>query len=323
MIKDESISVIICTWNRAQSLSRTLESLAAQSENLASQLEVIVVDNNSTDDTRSTVEQMAKQWTPGSIRYEFEGRQGKQFALNRGVAVARHRLLAFTDDDILFSADWLRRIVELFADPQIELAGGKTLLNWPPSGRPAWFADTMVATLAGVDEGNSRVDPAPPDYAPAGSNLIARSDLFNRVGGFSETHFRHMDFEFGMRCNRAGVRVVYEPSIVVYAPVDERCLSPRYFKRWAFKAGIARSDGIEGIGRRLPAVPPWIYRQIAEDALYVAWNVRRRFESTCFSRELRLWRGMGTVANAWRAWMLPSTHGRWVEKYSQKVNDLY
>jgi len=239
------------------------------------------------------------------------------------VAVASNPVLAFTDDDILFPPDWLLQVQRLFDDPGVDLAGGKTLVTWGPRGRPEWYADDMLAILAGVDLGDARLDPSPPHYAPGGSNLIARRLLFERVGGYSETHFRHMDYEFGIRCQQRGVRVVYDPALVVYAPVDERCLTKRYFQRWSFKAGIARDGGIDAVERRWPAVPRWIYRQLVEDLLYGAAAGRRAPADVAFARRLRAWRAAGTIANAWHAWLRPRRHREWVEERSQKKNNLY
>ncbi|MBC7378236.1 MAG: glycosyltransferase family 2 protein [Burkholderiaceae bacterium] len=317
------ISVIICTWNRAELLLKTLQSLCRQTGIATSEVEVVVVDNNSTDNTRRVVEGEIKQWPLGRLVYEFEPRQGKQFALNRGVSAATNPVLAFTDDDIIFDSDWLAQVQALFAEEHVELAGGKTLIAWGLSGPPVWFSDGMQAVLGGVDLGDLRLDPGPPGYAPGGANLLARRALFDRVGAFSEGHYRHMDFEFGLRCQSLGVRVVYDPRPTVYAPVDERCLTLRYFRRWSFKAGIGRSGGIEAAGKGAPRVPLWVYRQLVED--WAATFHRRNAALTPhhFSRELRMWRCWGTVANAWHAWLRPGTHAEWVKSKSQKTVDLY
>jgi len=312
-----AVSVIICTWNRAALLSETLVSLAEQRVADVSEVEVIVVDNNSSDCTRQVVEAAAQGWRLGVLRYFFEGRQGKQFALNLGVAKARFPVIAFTDDDILFPADWVQHVQTVFVDPGVMLAGGKTQIAWGPQGRPHWYGDDMQAILGGVDLGNQRLDPAPAGYAPGGGNLIARKALFDRIGAFSETHFRHMDFEFGARAQTRGERVVYDPRLVVHAPVDEQCLTVRYFRRWSFKAGI------DAAARGFPRVPAWTYRQVIEDW----WATRRNKPGTLspqeFSRELRMWRGWGTIANAWHAWLGPSRHAKWVMQRAQKKANVY
>ncbi|MBK1695224.1 hypothetical protein CKO09_10830 [Chromatium weissei] len=324
MSKFVSISVIICTWNRSDLLKVTLDSLHNQSGCEKLNIEVVIVDNNSSDDTRLIIEQAALNWKLGQLCYAFEPRQGKQFALNTGIKVSTHSVLAFSDDDVVFSTDWLLKISQLFQDKTIDLAGGKTLLIWPNTGQPSWFDSRMSAIVAGVNLGDQKLDPPPAQYAPAGTNLIVKRDLFNRVGLFSEEHFRHMDYEFGMRCHRAGVRIVYDPNLVVYAPVASEILTKRYFRRWSFKAGIDHNyqESITDIALFL-RVPRWVYRQIFVDFFYLVTHFWQTEKSEFFHRELRIWRHFGTVVSCWRAQLTPQHYLKWVERYSQKKNNLY
>jgi glycosyltransferase involved in cell wall biosynthesis len=317
------LTIIICTWNRAASLRATLLSLQQQRNPAGIEVDVMVVDNNSTDDTAATVAALQSRWQLGTLRYAFEARQGKQFALNTGIAQSRGQLLAFTDDDILFEPDWLTHTCTALGPDGAELAGGRTLLAWPDGGQPAWYAPSMAAILGGVDLGAQRLLPPPPGYAPAGANLAARRSLFERVGLFSETHFRHMDYEFGLRCARAQVRVAYDPAMVVVAPVDPHMLSRRYFRRWSFKAGIGRSDRDQADVATLLGVPRWIYRQLLTDLL--RWPLARLAgaQDRAFACELGIWRGLGTIASTWYAWLWPHKYPQWVEYYSQKKKNLY
>ncbi|MBC7604383.1 MAG: hypothetical protein H7255_17205 [Ramlibacter sp.] len=130
-----------------------------------------------------------------------------------------------------------------------------------------------------------------------------------------------MDFEFGIRCQSFGVRVVYEPAVVVSAPIDPACLTPRYFLRWAFKAGIARTGGIEA-ARQRPRVPPWMYRRFMEDAIALAFKPLPG-TAEVFAQRMRKWRDMGAIANAWHAWLMPRGHAVWVQRQSQKKNNVY
>lgn len=321
------LAVIICTWNRAESLGTTLASLRGQQLGAAQQVEFIVMDNNSSDATRQVVEAAQQTWTTGRLHYRFEGRQGKQFALNNGIALARSLgcdLLAFSDDDILFPPDWATSATALFADPAVMLVGGKTLLDWPDPGPPDWFHRDMGAILAGVDLGDTRLAPPNEAYAPAGSNMAARATLFDTVGGFSEKHFRHMDFEFGQRCMRRGVNVVYEPGWVVLAPVDTQLLSKRYFRRWSLKAGISPWQDLQPGERHLGWVPLWLYRRLLQDML--AWLVaplRGEPPAERFLRELRIWRAWGTLQSRLRSRLSPASYPAWVQQRSQKKQNVY
>jgi hypothetical protein len=90
-------SVVIATYNRARDLRDTLQSLAGLDAD--GPWEVIVVDNNSPDDTRQVVASMAAGF-PVELRYVFEREQGRSPALNAGIRAARGRIIATTDDDV-------------------------------------------------------------------------------------------------------------------------------------------------------------------------------------------------------------------------------
>jgi glycosyltransferase involved in cell wall biosynthesis len=319
-----SIAIIICTWNRAALLRGTLMSLQKQIVPANTEVDVIVVDNNSSDDTKPMVEQLCNEWQPGTLHYTFERRQGKQFALNAGIAVSRSELLAFTDDDIILPPDWIANICSAFENSQIQLVGGKTLLAWPEAGIPSWYAPDMAAILGEVDIGAQRLCPPPPHYAPAGANLVARRSLFDRVGLFSDTHFRHMDYEFGLRCAKAQVGIAYDPSLVVLAPVDARILSKRYFRRWSFKAGIAGSGAAPASETaKFFGVPRWIFRRLLSDLVCLPVELLLKPHAKAFARELRIWRDLGTIASAWYSRIWPQRYPQWMERYSQKTNNLY
>jgi len=315
------LSVVICTWNRADQLAESLASLAQQQAPDGLAVEVLVVDNNSRDHTADKVKALIPHWPLGTLHYLFEPRQGKQFALNTGIRASRGEVLAFTDDDILFPPGWIAAAWQAFAqDPSLQLVGGKTLLGWPDGGAPPWYWPDMAAILGGVDLGDAALQPPPPGYSPAGANMAARRSLFDRVGLFAESHFRHMDYEFGMRSQAAGVGIAYDPALLVQAPIADGMLSKRYFRRWSFKAGInaeRKPDEVQMLG-----VSRWLWRQAAGDLL--RWPLQRlRSQGRAFSTELRLWRAWGSLASSWYARWRPQDYPKWVERYSQKTNNLY
>ena len=99
-------SIIVCTYNRADSLKETLHALQRQELlTILHEWEVIVVDNNSNDHTRQVVEDIQRRWS--ILRYEFEESQGLSFARNHGIACAKGEIILFTDDDVLPEPTWL------------------------------------------------------------------------------------------------------------------------------------------------------------------------------------------------------------------------
>ncbi len=100
-----NITVILCTYNRAETLSKALQSVAFSELPKSLEWEVLVVDNNSRDQTHDVVEGFCRQY-PGRFRYLFEPQQGKSHALNSGIREARGDVLAFMDDDVTVEPAW-------------------------------------------------------------------------------------------------------------------------------------------------------------------------------------------------------------------------
>src|SRR4051812_33686905 len=96
-------TVLICTYNRGDLLAETLDAIAKSQSTLA--WDVLVVDNNCTDHTRSVVESRQADY-PVNLRYVFEPRQGNSFALNTGIASINATIVVFTDDDVRVSEGW-------------------------------------------------------------------------------------------------------------------------------------------------------------------------------------------------------------------------
>ena len=322
------IAVVICTWNRAAQLQVTLESLAAVRAPAGVPVEVIVVDNNSNDATSRLLESRRSKWPLGRLTACFEAQQGKQFALNHGISTARNlgcAVLAFTDDDILFPPDWLEQIAAVFGQPDApSLVGGRTRVVWPNGQIPVWYHASMGAVVGEVDLGPERLRPPPATYAPAGANLVAQLSLFDRIGPFSVQHFRHMDYELGQRAAQLGESIAYEPAVVVDAPVDPGILTPHYFRRWSFKAGLSPWADRNPDEPHLLLVPRWIIRESCSLALSWAWQrIRKAPRAQVFALELNLWRHWGTVSSRWVSRFRPSSYPQGAARKAQKTANLY
>ena len=163
------ISVIVATYNRAGILKGTLESLAALRPQGVTH-EIIVVDNNSSDNTREVVEEFAQR---APIRYLFEERQGKNHALNAAVEVAQGELLVFTDDDVFVPADWLDRYwAAAQAHTEADVFGGSVVARLPANA-PQWAHHPWLP-FGALDLGSERRPLAPGKYF-AGANMGVRA----------------------------------------------------------------------------------------------------------------------------------------------------
>ena len=315
------LSVIICTWNRAALLTETLASLRVARGPASARVEVVVVDNNSADNTPDVVRGAQLNWPHGELVYVFEGRQGKQFALNTGIRRCTGDAIAFTDDDVYFDPAWLTNIVHILNSSGAGLIGGITRVEWP-SHRPSGYSLRMSAVTGEFDLGPTPIEPAPPEFVPAGNNCIVRKEVIDQIGYYSEAHFRHMDYEFGMRARTAGVLTRYDPSLVVTTGVPKGATSKRYFRRWSFKMGIALALSDSGQAPRLFGAPRWVWRRLSADALRMIGKGLLRSEDA-FGAQLDALKATGIIACHWHSRLRPSRHPAWVSRWSQKKNDTF
>ena len=236
-----SVSVIICSYNRCQSLTKTLESVAASTFSNPLEWEVLVVDNNSSDKTRELAEQFCRRY-PNRFRYIFETQQGKSHALNTGIREARGEVLAFTDDDVTVEPTWLENLSTNLLGNEWVGAGGRV---FPEQGVvfPSWLAlkgrYSMAGLLVLLDRGSVAGEL---NEAPFGANMAFRKAMFDKYGGFRTDlgpppKLRGEDTEFCLRLMKTGERLRYEPSAIVYHAVPGSRLTKKYFLSWWFGHG--------------------------------------------------------------------------------------
>jgi glucosyl-dolichyl phosphate glucuronosyltransferase len=288
MSTDMKITTVLCTYNRCQSLAKALDSLAASILPETVEWEVLVVDNNSSDQTRAVVEDSRLRY-PGRFRYLFEPRQGKSYALNAGIREARGDVLAFVDDDVTVEPTWLENLTSALDDGQWAGSGGRIL---PMRGfvPPPWLALDGPHNLAGAlcaycDYGDAPGELKAPPY---GANMAFRKEMFERYGHFRtdlgprpSSEMRFEDTEFGRRLMEGGERLRYAPSAVVYHEVHESRVRKEFFLAWWFDfgrgsvresgKGLSPGETLKVVVRILLATPRWV----------LAVNSQRRFYRKC------------------------------------------
>jgi glucosyl-dolichyl phosphate glucuronosyltransferase len=248
------VTVILCTYNRCQRLSKALASVAASVMPASVAWEVLVVDNNSKDQTREVIEDFCRRY-PGRFRYLLETKQGKSFALNTAIKNAPGDILAFMDDDVTVEPAWLQSLVAPLNDEQWVGTGGRIRPDWsaqPPDWLPLDGPYNLGGMLALFDQGDSAGDLEQP---PFGTNMAFRKSVFEKYGEFRTdfgpcpgSEIRNEDTEFGRRVMAAGERLRYEPSAIVYHLVPETRLKKGYFLAFWFDHG--RASVREDVGRK-------------------------------------------------------------------------
>jgi glycosyltransferase involved in cell wall biosynthesis len=299
-------TVIVCTYNRAASLKRTLESLQAQSARHGADWEVLVVDNNSTDDTRSVVDGLRLAFP--RLRYAYEPTQGLAHARNRGIALARGDVLLFTDDDVTPEPDWVQRILDGMASTGCDACGGFIAPQWesPP---PAWLTARFHGFLAIKAERSDDYPIVEGSPLPYGANMAFRREVFTRFGLFDVTRGRrgHIlasgeDGEFFGRILAAGATVMFFGEARVHHRVESFRLTKHYFRRWRYETSrnLAQTRGFPG-KRRLFGVPLYLYPQLARAIGRAALARFSAPPDEAFFREIIAWHFLGSIEGLWRS----------------------
>lgn len=234
------LNVIICTYNRSASLQRTLESI--RSSSLPDHLEwaLIIVDNNSADDTRAVVERY-QELCRFPIFYVKESQQGLSHARNRGISESTGKLIAFTDDDVVVDPNWIGSIVKAFAEYDVQCIGGRILPIWAKP-KPKWLSVYFHPNLALLDYGDA------PFYLDApklwGANLAFKAEAFQKYGLFDTNrgrlpHKLYGDEEshFLSTLLQQKERILYLPQAIVHHCIPEHRMSRGYFRKWNFHQG--------------------------------------------------------------------------------------
>src|SRR3972149_4868765 len=171
------ISVVVCTYNRSDLLKSCLHSLNEQTIN-RNHYEVIIVDNNSTDQTEEVANSFTKQYI--NFRYCKELKQGLSHARNRGYKEACGKYVAYVDDDCKLPEQWLVVAKEIIDKASPSVFGGPFSPFYNTS-KPAWFQDCYES--GGHIRGNDARPVEQNEYL-SGGNIFFKRMLLESLEGF-------------------------------------------------------------------------------------------------------------------------------------------
>ncbi len=300
------ISIVLSTYNRSQRLTKALESLAQQVAK-GIEYEILIVDNNCTDNTKEVVHSFIER--DPHVRYIFEKRQGLSFGRNAGIAAARADLIVFTDDDIQFAPSWIEKNYQASLEfPDADFIGGKVLPLW--SGPvPSWARDSMDPfALSDLGDEPFVVSREKPNCL-VGASLCVRRRALQKAGLFNTATQRVKDsvgstedWDWQVQVWNYGGYGVYVPYILCYAEVPQDRLKKSYHRSWHLGNGkfhaISGRRELDG-SHQFCGVPLFVYRL----ALQTAW---RAIRDTCFrhqhafAHELRSYYYAGYIPQCWK-----------------------
>lgn len=236
------ISVIVCTYNRADLLAECLDSLNSQTLD-ESNYEVIIIDNNSSDHTQDVAHGFVDRIA--NFRVFLEEIQGLSHARNRGWREAKGQYVAYLDDDAKASPTWCERILAAFSEQGTTTAavGGK-ILPWYLKKPPEWFSDIIETRSWGDAPGF--LSPEHAKYGFSGSNMAFRKDILSQYNGFdarfgmvgNKIYFAE-ETELFYRISADSHRLWYDPEIMVYHLVTDANMKCAHRFLRGYRAGTA------------------------------------------------------------------------------------
>jgi glycosyltransferase involved in cell wall biosynthesis len=241
-------TVIICTFNRCDSLRQTLESLCRLEVPGDVVWDVVVVDNNSTDATPEVCRSFADRLP---LRRIFEPAQGLSHARNAGTRATEGDLVIFTDDDVDVEPGWLNAFCQAAQrHPDATFFGGKVLPRWetPP---PKWVEETSAAVIPGVtmhyDRGDQERYLTGRDPTFFGANMAFRKSVhfaersfLTSVGFSGGQSVPHEETAFIKSLMAAGHRGVYVPAATVHHRNPPTRATEEYVRKWFRGSGMGR-----------------------------------------------------------------------------------
>lgn len=283
------VSVVVCTYNRAESLRDTIQSLTNQKVGNYT-YEIIVVDNNSKDETK----QVAQSFN-GKAKYLFEPKQGLSYARNTGIKASKGEVIAFTDDDVIADSEWIQSIWRCYQETRAAAIAGKIVRLWN-CDRPVWLTDEISGPLIVQDLGPFRKRWDSESRHMVGANMAFHRSVFEKYGLFLEELGRRGDQLIGgedreifKRLFQDNAPIFYEPEAIVHHKVEKERLSKDYMKRWFSDIGKTLGHGFERKKSYvITIVPLWLWKKLISAYFhYFMINVKPdALDSQCFSSEI-------------------------------------
>ena len=237
------ISIIICTYNREKYIRPLLESIA-KNEYPTTDYEIVLVDNNCTDNTQGVCEHFAAAHKEVAFRYVIEPEQGLSAARNKGIKEAKGDIIIYVDDDALVDSDYIRIYAEHFAVHPDTMAAGGPIEPLYETQEPSWMSPYTKALLTAWMNYGTQVREYPNGRYPGGGNAAYRKEVFERVGLFNTELGRKGNLLLASeekdifdKMKALGMKVLYLPTPVLHHCIPQAKLEEDYFNRLTLQIG--------------------------------------------------------------------------------------
>lgn len=291
------ISLVICTYNREKYLPKVLASILSQTN---TSYEVVVVNNNCTDNSEQICMQFHKDNPTIEFQYHIEENQGLSYARNRGYKESKYELIAYLDDDAFITKNYVENSLIEFKKNKIDALGGKILLDYEDTP-PKWENKYINSILGYFDKGDEEFFFNKKDY-PRGSNMVFKKSILEEVSGFNVNLGRtgkNMNggeekdiFNKIYALNR---KVMYSPVLVVYHTVPLARTKTEFVKKQALGIGYAEKTRTKeiGMGAYMKRLGSEAYKWGGTFGLLFIYSLKGQFERGWMLIKFRFWISSG------------------------------
>ena len=232
-------SLIICTYNRDKFIYRTLEHIA-QNKFDRDRYELLVIDNNSNDNTKSLCNDFANLYPEVPFHYYLELNQGLSYARNRGISESKGDLLIFLDDDSFVAQDYLMQLDKSLQQCEDAIAFGGRIAPLFESGQtPSWLCHWTYTWVSAINMGNDITLFKDKKY-PIGANMGIRRDAIEMVGDFNTDLGRSYknlmageEKDLFLRLRQLNDKIYYFPSVFVEHVIPPQRTTKEYIIKMA------------------------------------------------------------------------------------------
>jgi len=233
------ISILIPTYNRADWLGDALKTATEQETDGRFTFEVVVVDNDSPDNTRETIEGIAAH-AAVPVKYIHSTRRGDAQARNAGLPHCEGDYLAFMDDDELAEPTWLKTLYDVAVSNDAQLVGGAVLLDLPRQEVVKLSLDVRRSLRErSPDTCLGETRPCDSREFPGTDNLFFTREVLTQLGEFDESCMSGTaDYDFSVRAREAGFRCWFAPEAIVYHRTPANRLSQEFIDWESYRSGV-------------------------------------------------------------------------------------
>lgn len=295
------ISAIISTYNRAHFLEGLFESILNQNID-KNRYEIVIVNNNCTDNTEGLCNKFIKENPDLNIFYCIETNQGLSYGRNRGIKESKGEIVTFLDDDAVITENFFEETLNFFKKKShVNAIGGKILLKYMEK-KPNWY-NPFLASLLGYYNYGDQEKVFTTSYF-RGSNMSFRRSLFDKFEAFNTNLGRvgkqlygNEEKELFYRLKEGGEEMWYVPSTVVLHLVPIERTYSDFIKRQALGTGKSQRDQalIKGKTTYLKALVAEGMKWIASFSLFFAYLVILKPAVAVMLIRFRAWVTLGML----------------------------